>query len=265
MRLNELFEADIKDVNTPLPNGLGKYKKIVAAYLKKPDEYIYRGIRTSQDFFIGDGSKMNRESANTFSYINTIVDVMPEWQAFPKRSKSFICATSINKAANYGTVYLVIPLENQEIGVCPRKDFFYGFDADEDNNVRKLNHLIGDMWAFYKDPSGVKYTVDDAPQNLRPSELRVIFEHFDELKEDIEENLNAEYFTHTYGKFGTELLDYYGRTVDFFRGKLNPDENGFKVVKHISNKQFPDNEVWMSGKVLFIDADWVKDNREIFQ
>jgi hypothetical protein len=136
MRYNELVESytDIEDEN--IEKIISEYRRILIPYLKK-DIQLYRGMKASSPIIIADGSTLNRKAANTSNYVNKLTEVLPSWQNWPKRTKSFICSTNKNTAQNYATranyhniaessdgLFNIIPLEHQKIGVVNDNDFW---------------------------------------------------------------------------------------------------------------------------------------------
>ncbi len=264
MKLNEVFSplneepVDIRQ-SSELVDSLEPYKKHIEAYFANPDGFILRGIRNDENFFVSNGERLDRKSAYTRSYVNTIVDQMPEWKAYPKRSKSFVGTTNKHKADRYGTHFFMIPLENQAIGICPDSDFWFGFSKDTHNeNVDMMNLMIADMWAFNR--GSARYDRNDAPDFLKPTELRQLFETFDEDHRFVDEDERPdEYFSEEYKNLGMEMMNYPGSSLEFFREKLDPVANNFVLSKDVSVSKYPDNEVWMSGEVLFIKTNYAKE------
>ena len=265
MKLNEVFTplnekpVDIRQ-SSELVDSLAPYKKQIDAYFANPDGFILRGINNDENFFVSNGTKLDRKSAHTRSYVNTIVDNMPEWKAYPKRSKSFVGTTSQHKADRYGTHFFMIPLENQDIGICPESDFWFSFSKDKDNeNVNQMNLMIADMWAFTGGTIN-NYDRNDAPDYLTPDELQETFYAFDEMfRDEDDDDRPDEYFSEEYPGLGREMMNYSGSSLGFFEGKLDPVENNFVLSKSVSVSKYPNNEVWLSGKVLFIKTNYAKE------
>jgi hypothetical protein len=89
---------------------------------------IYRGIKDiSSDYAYIDSNKGKlRTSANTENYMTLLMDNLPSWKNYPKRSRGIICSTSTN-VSGYGTVYKVFPYDNAKIGICPSFDVWESF------------------------------------------------------------------------------------------------------------------------------------------
>lgn len=85
---------------------------------------IYRGVGSSYDQYrVVDSNKGKpRQSANTLNYMTWLMDNLPSWKAYPKRSRGIICSTSLSYAGGYGQIYQIIPYDNAQIAVCPTID-----------------------------------------------------------------------------------------------------------------------------------------------
>ncbi|VVC05892.1 Uncharacterised protein [uncultured archaeon] len=92
---------------------------------------VFKGFNTlSKDFYITDPQRKARISTNTSNYYTMIMDHLPEWNSYPKRSRSLICSTSIQRAQGYGIVYLVLPVDGAKFGVCPGTDIWETYVID---------------------------------------------------------------------------------------------------------------------------------------
>ena len=86
---------------------------------------IYRGLRNNISLYaFVEPEKYTRVSANTENYYTLMIDNSPNWEGYPKRSKSIICSSSKSGASGYGNVYRVIPKNGAKIGVCSSDDFW---------------------------------------------------------------------------------------------------------------------------------------------
>ena len=91
---------------------------------------IYRGSNAGFDALIvsPSQSKKPRKSAYVGSnYYTLLMDNLPSWKQYPKRSQSIICTTDINKSDDYGEIYIVLPKDGSRIGVCSDGDIFDSF------------------------------------------------------------------------------------------------------------------------------------------
>lgn len=234
MKWNELNEASGYDVVDG--NGvLKKYHDVIKSYVEaRGDNPIYRGMKDTGTYVLGTGNEISRRSANTENYYTLIVDTDPAWSNYPKRSKSFICSTSLNRSLGYGSLYVVIPLEHQSIGVCSEIDF----------------------WESFGDPSPAD--INSALYDLsRETGIPLSSSNSSALKDDLDK-ISKSLVTHQNIKIPYDI-DYIG----FRRGDnlwkayadfMEPSKNGFTITNDVAS--IPDNrEVWMSGNVLFIKSD----------
>ena len=103
---------------------------------------IFRGVSTKLRLMVGDTSNGSpRQSKNTANYYTLWIDNSPEWEQFPKRSRSFICSTSLDYASDFGDTYLVIPFDDAKIGVCPEHDIWFSFESKGSFGVESLENL----------------------------------------------------------------------------------------------------------------------------
>ena len=234
MKWNDLNEAtgyDVVDGNGVLK----KYHDVIKSYVEaRGDNPIYRGMKDTGTYVLGTGNEISRRSANTENYYTLIVDTDPAWSNYPKRSKSFICSTSLNRSLGYGSLYVVIPLEHQSIGVCSEIDF----------------------WESFGDPSPAD--INSALYDLsRETGIPLSSSNSSALKDDLDK-ISKSLVTHQNIKIPYDI-DYIG----FRRGDnlwkayadfMEPSKNGFTITNDVAS--IPDNrEVWMSGNVLFIKSD----------
>ena len=257
MKLNEVFsplyetdnDAGYMGSDHPLEKVLDQYADIIKPIIHN-GTYLYRGMRHMPGGFgFGDGSKLNRKSANTRNYYTLIMDNVPEWDPYPKRSKSFICSSQRSGAGGYGqTVYVVIPLEGQDIGVCPAPDLWGSFDKET-----VLMDINGGLYALWRALG--KYTPLSETGNLSETDFSLFKNQLDAVSKVItareidEDEIEDAIRDLTYDGF-KDFSDILGE----YRKLIDPVSHDFKITKDM--KGFQDRrECWLSGKVLFVDAD----------
>ncbi len=240
MKLNEVFAPLNEDVGTA-QRLLKQYDTEIQKYYSQ-NKYVYRGVKSEELALLVDGKTLDRVASETFNFVNLMVsEMLPEWKKYPPRNKSIICAMSSNHARSYGNVYHVIPLEGQEFGVCPVSDFWGSFPV----LVNVLNEsllLLGgykptDPIAHTKNPQDVLDLCNRCDRNMKNGDIDY---HISTVRSyNIKEHLE-------------KLRDSGLTTFEFCRQSLNPDSNGFKLSSFANLKD--DTEVWLTGKVLMIDA-----------
>ena len=76
------------------------------SFAKKNEYFLYRGANYSdQDFLLVDPSQRTRTSLTNRNYHNWFIDNFPQWQKFPKRSKS------INTSAKMDDISLFLLIQ----------------------------------------------------------------------------------------------------------------------------------------------------------
>lgn len=86
---------------------------------------LFRGSRgTNTNMLILDPSKGIRKSISLGNQYTLLMDNSPYFKNYPKRANSLICTTSQATANDYGKTFLVFPVDNTVIGVCPESDIW---------------------------------------------------------------------------------------------------------------------------------------------
>lgn len=254
VRLNEI--SAYQDVSPSDFNAaLDKYEKqIVESY---HGGLLYRGQRATSNVILADGGKMQRKSANTKNYFTLITEVLPSWEGYPKRAKSFICTNSLNTAHAYGRsggVYIVVPLENQPIGVASEGDiwlsFQKGFERAGFQMIRYVSDF-NDLLARFAKIFRVQLPEDTSEkliQTLNQIEPKAkTGDHDWEWTETIpDEELVDE--------LKVLLKGFEVNYLKFFNDIFDPEYNDFKLIKSNQIKSIGEHhEFWLSGKVLMVE------------
>ena len=168
-----------------------------------------------------------RVSRFTSNYYTLMLDNLPAWNGWPKRSQSIICTTSIHKASNYGIAkYLVLPMNGARIGVCPEADIWNSFH-------RKFNTLYSRLVAPLK-----KQSITDKSYSAMMAEIfkykKWLLDTFPELAST--KNVRA--------------------VVGMFDTALNPGTNGF-AISDINNIPYVGYgsgvELWTDSQCYMIE------------
>ncbi len=242
MKINEVFsplreEAYDDRPSSELQQLVKKYHTQILDAMNAPT--IYRGMKFTSDVIVADGAQVNRKSKNTRNYYTLVVDNEPAWEAYPKRSKSFICSTDFSISTAFGNIYVVVPLENQNIGVCSNDDFWESF---QDFRPAYLNTAI---WEIQR-----HFDLDISETNF--DEMKKGMQALGKLIEDADLNgkdNDIAQFCHRIHRLGYEDgKDFYSWYASLF----DPERNGFTLTNKVD--ELPrGREIWMSGKVLLID------------
>lgn len=224
-------------VDTNIDTIIKKFGHLIEP-IARGNSTLYRGMKSVGPFGFGDGNKLNRQSKNTENYYTLIIDNDPTWEEYPKRSNSFICSTYELYSSSFGVPYIVIPLEGQEMGVCPAMDFWESFV----NFPSAINRMLTDLARFYlKRPisqtnfSAFHSDLNDISKAIPADPHVVAVKDFEEMGYTI----------------GDSLYDFYVKLID-------PKKNNFKITTNVTTIP-EEREVWLSGKVLFIQMiEWRK-------
>jgi len=104
---------------------------------------LFRGTLSDEPVAYIDPTKGKpRKSRNTTNEYTLLIDNLPEWKKFPKRSKSLICTTNPNDTENYGSTKLILPKNGAKLGICSSDDFWDSFHIIQ----KELN--VADMFTF---------------------------------------------------------------------------------------------------------------------
>lgn len=212
---------------------------------------------------IYEPSGHKRHSAHTENYYTEIMDNSKYWSEYPKRSSSIVGSTDMNKAASYGTLYHVIPLEeNAVFGVCPSSDIWrsFKFALKELDNLFKediaiptaipdFTHLAG-LNNFLKTKFGLS---KEADYNEMKKKVILNDKSFTLLDRDSTWN-NSRF---DYDKEAViKLQNKWGSFLNYIEYLLSPKWNGFKLINYNSKVVLPSNrEVWTDTACLLIEHD----------
>lgn len=231
-------DLDLKHIKQNCSNAIEQYYN---------GNTIFRGIkRRSESILFGDSRTSTRESANTTNFYTLLLDhVLPNWENYPPRSKSWICTSHYYSAVGYGKTYVVLPFDSTRIAVASDYDFWMSFPylAENTNSIydmSDLNHeieLIGNL---------VLQTFTESVDDL----YRLI-NRFDD--DQIDEQTKEKIMEITLGKVVFKKYD--GNLNEALMELLDPDKNGFKLTTIEDYKNPRDKEVWFSGPAYFIDRE----------
>jgi len=187
--------------------------------------YLYlQGSFKKSYGYINSNKGRDRVSAYTSNFTTLLLDNLPSWKGWPKRSKGIICSTDEEYSEDYGRIFYVIPYDSAKVAVAPAEDIFYSFkflNSDNDT-VRDFNIWIERLIDRF-DISTPK-TFNDLKKTLKIlSMIDSGTDRYDIFKEN----------------------DYM-KTLD---NLFNPDKNGFKQGIDSLN---PEREVWIQGECIVV-------------
>lgn len=258
MKISELINEEYENIYyEKTKQELMLYKDIIKDYIKH-GTYIYRGMRNTGYLVKLDASKLNRTARNTHNYMSALTGYLPSWQGWPPRYKSIPMTTDKGTANAYGKAFVVIPLENQSIGLCMRDPDFWGnFPIMIDD----LNSMFKSLFTIFLnyEPKLNKYYVDtlDDPKTILAmiDKILEIFDGFDtDKKMLLIDNDVSGYQARAFIK-AIELYPggYPESAIKWMDFLLDPNY-GCKLVNGYKNIPLDfKNELWFSGKMLLIN------------
>jgi len=199
---------------------------------------LYRGVLSSKEYgFVDTNTGQPRISANTLNYMTLLMDNLPSWKEYPKRSKSIICSTNPDYTSEYGKVNHVIPYDNAVIGVCGYFDVWNSFTALGHNTVSDFNRALQSMF------DREKIDVDDRSYDSLVDGLIKLSKISDTTKQS---NL-------------VSLIIDSDDVMKHLDEILDPKRNGFKMgYKGLED----DVEVWVQGKCVLVNNRLFDDMKE---
>lgn len=211
-----------------------------AIYNKYP---IFRGFDGRDEAYVVNPSDFTRKSANTENYYTVLIDNLPDWKDYPKRSKSIICTTDSYKARRYGNVYKVYPVDGSKIGVCPSDDIWPSFQPD-----------ISWLYQFNNDLDRMSVLLNQkihSNSNVIFSDLIKFFDDIQKKKGIILDDLECE--------FEEPIFQRYIKSRNTFKelveDALNPTKHGFDLYTPKTFDVSGDHEVWTDGMCVLVRQD----------
>jgi hypothetical protein len=201
---------------------------------------IYRGLKQYYEAYQIDPkkSKTLRRSAYVGSnYYTLMIDNLPSWKDYPKRSQSIICTTSYPKAKGYGNVYIIFPKDNAKIGVCIDDDIFMSFV-----NLRK-NHYYMSEWS--EKLQSLDHEVSNGLSDKSWSTMKNFFKKIDDFK-------NKDYAEQFLKDYGFDYL-MKGKSIEVFNKMMSPKKNKFQLKKG-SDIIPSDREIWTDSESVLINV-----------
>lgn len=220
---------------------------------KSSGHCIYRGLKTDKISLITDPTKGKpRRSIDIKNYYTLLIDNLPSWKQYPKRSYSIIGATDAQTATDYGTNnYIVFPFDNTKIGICPKVDIWYSFQPTIGNlsrfstNLDTLLDLTTNNFNHDKDWKSLTKSFQDSEKFIKNNP-----EKFNSIIKNTVKPWNIDIFY--------ELL--HNSYINILNKEMNPKTNNFRLFspKDSLNKA-PNNEVWAGGKSLLVQDEYLYD------
>lgn len=232
-------------------------------WLKAPHQLVRRKEKYDSQFSLIDPSKDTRISINPSNHVTMLMDDLPSWKNFPKRSKSVIFSVNVEgprySPAFGNEVYFVIPFDNARFGVTPELDLWSA-------RVRKSSSYSNDSSWFFKemsmndDLSNYFYNINvSSDYNLFSKQVNEFFAK--EIDVNVDSRITRR-FKEDFKETGKETF------IDYLNDLLSPgnfwdkdhdriNDNGYKVMDYnqmINNPTKRGNECWTDSKCLIYYA-----------
>lgn len=194
-----------------------------------------------------DPSEHERNSVDTDNYYNLLMDNLPSWSEYPKRSKSIIGSLDRGTAEGYGTLYRVIPIfENSKVAVAPKFDIWWSFDKA----FRSDNPMYTKCDSC--DGTGEHPIFDSQCEDCGGAGDTPVtsLKHFnDKLKKDFNLNSDVKY---TWSEFKNKVKN----GLPVIKNIFDPVKNGFRLIDYNNETNIhKDAEIWTEAKCLLIRED----------
>ena len=206
------------------------------------------------DYLVGDSTARNRVSRNTENYYTVLIDNLPEWQKFPKRSKSLICTNLLVKAKMYGNnwqfSYKIIPFDEvKKIAVCPEEDIWQSFPKIKGEGIKNMpifNNMLTEIFAKI----GISNLGSIALNNA--DSYQVLTDALRQIKKLPKNFINS--LDNSYQPLA-KILHQTKDPVKLIENLFNPEDNGFDLIDYNQLDNIPINkELWLSGKFIAIKS-----------
>ena len=211
--------------------------------MEQKNQYKY-----GYDFGIINPKRFERKSANTSNHYTLLIDNLPEWKQYPKRSRSVICSVDVPQSPGSENVYYVFPVKGSKVGVCPRGDIWWSFQKTlgKDYLLNTWNIYFGYLLNFLLDGLRMFDVSWDVLKTAIVSANKIRDKSYDDFLAYIysfRRHLKDPEWSKSFFE-GEDLLKLLRRIFD-------PRTNGFKLVT-IGSKMRSGAEVWTDGKCLLV-------------
>jgi hypothetical protein len=256
-RTSELSESEFKKILHQKCSQFVKNPRLLQRS-KREVNFVYSYINPK--IFTREPLQSNDGAGVSSKHHILLMENLPSWKDFPKRSKSIIGLTSPRSDYLFGNQkFLVIPFDGAKFGVAPSADL-WSCKAE----FTKERALTDDLGISFDD----RFSYNLRSLNISDSDYQTMMNDFEERRLKRQKILASDDFTTTIKKrFANKLfdkVDEYGfKTVeDAFSYFLSPDRfrgtdldelEGFKVMNWNELNQIPESqdcEFWTESECL---------------
>ena len=232
----------------------GKFRSAYDKFLE--GNAIYRGVKGSAayPYWIVDPHKFYRKSRNTNNFYTGLIDRLPSWRNWPKRSRSIICSTNPRNVSAYGHSMIVFPKNGSKIGICSEDDFWYSFPVVK---KRLAMTVMSDFnYCFHKTFIDIDVKLGKLAETLNETNYDEFMNELQKIK--VYDIVNKWVFAN---KRGTILKDmnenFDGDWETYFDGLLNPQKNEMSLQTiETFNPEYLDREVWTDNLSLMVGSQY---------
>ncbi len=220
---------------------------------------IFRGIKDQHSpfLYVDPSTSAPRKSANIDNYYTLLIDNLPSWAAYPKRSRSLICTTVTHSAGNYGRTYRVFPVNGSKIGLCRNGDMWHSMGKLRQYEMF-VNNFAEQLEMLYRRVMGngeLTHTLDDTNYHTFVSQINELSK---KLHSDPAELVDAQRWVR---ELGAMLADHPQKDLmTLFAEFFDPHANGFALQTtanfdpSVVKREFSsNNEVWTEGPAYLIE------------
>ena len=228
-----------------------RFLKTVAT--NRPGEFesgFFRGAKVynaENGLLIKPGIRISENASNLYTILMS--DILQSWQKYPKRNKSHICTNSSNVASTYGTLYMVLPKNNTNIGVCITSDIWYSFNTKYRDVAPEISkEIVKVLAAVLQKKIDIK-VFWDAQKTIE------LFEEFDSNiskinLEAVKNNLNG-----IAKEIFVDLITEKSSFLKFIENNVfNTDRFELVNIKNFSD-YYESREFWFEDTALYIEEE----------
>lgn len=262
-----------------------KYVYYIAKNVQKtdlPQGLIYRGMI---DSFVNTNPvtllhySTERVSAYTSNKYNILVSkYLPSWKDYPKRNKSFICSTDIERAGVYtedSDPCIIVPTDDARIGICSSYDFWFSFPHIQKTlNITSMDGFNRALQIFMTNISRIfsidisHVGTDLSEEDISEKEILSIAKFLKDITPNELKNKKIEYendlsvekpkllpFDNIHKYIINNINVSKNKNIDLMQildDLLNPHTNDFTIGDFRDSIEHENSEVWMEGPAILI-------------
>ena len=209
--------------------------------------YLYRGVNEIEGPIFIDPSQRVRTGSGMSKIFMDLIDNMPEWKEYPKRSRSLMASTSLVHAKGFGRICMIFPFDGSRLAVAPTKDFNMGSFIQEFRSIGiaggmvHMTDAIENLYEWINDGRFLNLKENSYPELIKLSK------EIEKRKGDedwIYELADADHIP-----IGFKMALRSESLIDILRRIVNPKSGGFKLAE--TNEYIRGNhEIWTDGKCV---------------